>query len=41
MNMYKGKGKGKGKINTIPVESWTGCQGYNRLRLPDLMKICT
>jgi hypothetical protein len=33
LNIYKGKGKGKGKA--IPLQAWTGPEGYRRLRLPD------
>jgi hypothetical protein len=31
------KGKGKGKA--IPLQAWTGPDGYRRLRLPDSMTI--
>ena len=33
------KGKGKGKA--IPLQAWTGPEGYRRLRLPDFETIGT
>ena len=37
----KGKGKGKGKGKAIPLQAWTGPEGYRRLRLPDLKTVRT
>ena len=33
------EGKGKGKA--IPLQAWTGSEGYRRLRLPDLKTVGT
>ena len=33
------KGRKKGKA--IPLQSWTGLEGYRRLRLPDFKRIGT
>ena len=36
-NLVKGKGKGK----SIPLQAWTGPEGFRRLRLPDFKTIGT
>jgi hypothetical protein len=33
--------KGKGKVKAIPLQAWTGSQGFRRLRLPDFKIIGT
>jgi hypothetical protein len=34
-------GRIKGKTKAIPLQTWTGTQGYRRLRLPDFKTIGT
>jgi hypothetical protein len=36
MNMEHGK-----KVESIPLQAWTGPEGYRRLRLPDFKTIVT
>jgi hypothetical protein len=38
-NVQKGEGKHKGKA--IPLQSWTGPEGFRRLRLPHFKTIGT
>jgi len=41
MQLYKGKGKGKGKGKAIPLQTWTGPEGFRGLRFPDFKTIGT
>jgi hypothetical protein len=36
-----GKGKGKRKGKAIPLQAWTGPEGFRRLKLPDFKTIDT
>jgi len=36
-----GKTKGKGKGKAIPLQAWTGPEGFRKLRLPDFMTFGT
>jgi len=39
LSAFLAVGKSKGK--TIPLQAWTGPEGFRRLRLPDFKKIKT
>ena len=39
--LYLVFGKGKGKGKAIPLQAWTGPEGYRRLRLPDFKTVGT